>query len=542
MGASLVRLLQRARSPRAALGIFALLAVIHTWPLATNPAHLSRNDNADTLLNTWAVSWVAHQLPRHPTQLFNANIFYPEPLTLAYSEAMVVQGVMAMPLRAAGASPVLTYNVLLMAGMGLSGWAFCLLIRRWTLSWSAAYIGGSLAGFNSAVLVRLPHLQTQHVEFIALTLFALDRVFVSRRVRDALLLGAGFALQGLTSIYLLVFSIWMLMFAVLGRAGDWFRRGSIRLCLLLALGAITGGGIMAPYLLAYLHLHQLSGFERTAGDAEQFAGAWTDYLSTGSRFHHPLWSHKYFEAATSASFPGIVGIILACLALAWPETRRDPRVRMSLAAAIGCAGVAMAPRASFYPTLHRLIPLFRAVRVEAHIEQIVLLMLAVLAGFGVVGLRSRWRNAQTWPIVALLLCVLVNAEALRAPFVYRNFTEIPRIYADLAEVPDAVVAELPFWPPRFWQSNAMLMLNSTRHWRPMINGYSGFQPQSYRDSFDALQDFPDDASLIALHQRGVTHVVVHRQALGPQKFAPIAHIASLQWQDDDGEVYLYKLR
>jgi hypothetical protein len=541
-GASVVSILRRARSPRAALGIFALLAVLHTWPLATNPAHLSRNDNADTLLNTWAVAWVAHQLPRHPTQLFNANIFYPERLTLAYSEAMIVQGVMAIPLRAAGASPVLTYNLLLMAGLGLTGWAFCLLIRRWTGSWSAAYIGGSLAGFNAAVLVRFPHLQAQHVEFVALTLFALDRVFVTKRMRDALLLGVGFALQGLTSIYLLVFSTWLVMFAVLGRAGEWCRRDWIRLSLLLGLGAVTGVAIMAPYLLAYLHLHQLRGFERTAGDAEQFAGAWTDYLSTGSRFHHPLWSHTYFEAATSASFPGIVGLLLAGLALAWPETRRDARVRMALAGAVGCAAVAMAPRAPFYPTLHRLIPLFRAIRVEAHIEQMVLLMLALLAGFGVVGLRRRWRHQQTWPLAAALLCVLVNAEALRAPLAYRPFTEIPRIYADLAQVPDAVVAELPFWPPRVWQPNALLMLNSTRHWRPILNGYSGFQPQSYRDNFEALKHFPDDVSLIALHQRGVTHVVVHRQQLGPERFAAIAGIASLQWQNDDGDLYVYKLR
>src|SRR6266576_2156188 len=82
----------RARSPKAALGIFAVLAVIHTWPLATNPAHLTRVDNADYLLNTWAVAWVAHELPRDPIHLFDANIYYPERLTLAYSEAMIVQG------------------------------------------------------------------------------------------------------------------------------------------------------------------------------------------------------------------------------------------------------------------------------------------------------------------------------------------------------------------------------------------------------------------------------------------------------------------
>ena len=45
-----------------------------------------------------------------------------------------------------------------------------------------------------------------------------------------------------------------------------------------------------------------------------------------------------------------------------------------------------------------------------------------------------------------------------------------------------------------------------------------------------------------LHQRGVTHVVVHRRDLGPERSSESAKIASLQWQDDDGDVYLYKLR
>ena len=123
------------RAPRlVALAVFVLLAVVHTWPLARSPAHLSRNDNGDTLLNTWAIAWVAHQLPRDPIHLFDANIFYPERRTLAYSEAMIVQGLMAMPIRAAGASPVLTYNLVLLAGFALTGWAFCLLVHRWTAS------------------------------------------------------------------------------------------------------------------------------------------------------------------------------------------------------------------------------------------------------------------------------------------------------------------------------------------------------------------------------------------------------------------------
>src|SRR5262245_17928631 len=96
------------RHPRwATLGLFVALAVAHTWPLASDPEHLARHDNRDTMLNEWIIAWVAHQMPRNPLHVFDANIFYPERNTLAYSEPMFPQAAMAIPLFAAGASPVL---------------------------------------------------------------------------------------------------------------------------------------------------------------------------------------------------------------------------------------------------------------------------------------------------------------------------------------------------------------------------------------------------------------------------------------------------
>src|SRR5436309_3076655 len=102
------------RSRRAsALAICVLLAVVHTWPLALHPAHYSRNDNADTELNEWILAWVAHQLPRHPLHLFEANIFYPAHDVLAFSEPLIVPAMIGAPLTWLGASPVLVYNLVL---------------------------------------------------------------------------------------------------------------------------------------------------------------------------------------------------------------------------------------------------------------------------------------------------------------------------------------------------------------------------------------------------------------------------------------------
>src|SRR5262245_4733979 len=75
----------------ASLALFAGLAVLHTWPLATAPGTLSRNDNGDMVLHEWILAWVAHQIVTDPLHLFDANIFFPERHTLAYSDHLIVQ-------------------------------------------------------------------------------------------------------------------------------------------------------------------------------------------------------------------------------------------------------------------------------------------------------------------------------------------------------------------------------------------------------------------------------------------------------------------
>jgi hypothetical protein len=86
------------------------------------------------------------------------------------------------------------------------------------------------------------------------------------------------------------------------------------------------------------------------------------------------------------------------------------------------------------------------------------------------------------------------------------------------------------------------MLNSTQHWQPMLNGYSGFRPDSYDATYEAIKDFPSDNALIALHERGVTHVIVHKSEIEPARFARISSISSLQQQSQNGEIYIYRLR
>lgn len=507
--------------------------------MAAAPSHWSRVDG-DGGLNTWAVGWVAHALIEDPAKVFEANIFYPQHLTLAYSEAMLLQGLFALPVIALGGSAVLAYNVAVFSGFVLTGWLFCLLIRRWTGYWSAGCIGGSLAAFNAYTLVNITHLQFLHAGFLAVMLYALDRLIVTPRARDALWLALAFVLQALASIYLMVFAVFALGFALVARTGEWIRR-SVPLVARLAGAAVVALVLLWPYLAPYRELNMAEHFVRSAEEAE--SATIENYLSTGARVHFNWWSKELGGGVSTSVFPGIVALTLVALAFVDRDQHRDRRFRMCAVAAAGCIVLSFAPSLPFYASLHAAVPLLQMVRAIHRIGQVMLLLVAILAGFGVAALARAWGGTRTWPAAVAGMLILVNGEALRAPIEYGWFGGVPPAYEVLAKEPVAVVAEAPFPMPSQWFLNSPYMVNSTRHWKPLLNGYSGFRPASYDTAYEAMRAFPSDASLIALHQLGVTHVVVHRRemlgaAAGEDPFNRVSSIRLLAKDDD---VLIYKL-
>jgi hypothetical protein len=60
------------------------LTVLIIWPQALNMS-AGVSDLGDSLLNSWTLAWVAHAVVADPTNLLNANIFYPEQRTSSRS-------------------------------------------------------------------------------------------------------------------------------------------------------------------------------------------------------------------------------------------------------------------------------------------------------------------------------------------------------------------------------------------------------------------------------------------------------------------------
>jgi hypothetical protein len=139
--------------------------------------------------------------------------------------------------------------------------------------------------------------------------------------------------------------------------------------------------------------------------------------------------------------------------------------------------------------------------------------------------RRSGRRAALAISVAVVACATI--EALRAPIKYKRFDGIPGVYRLIAmESSPVVLAEMPFYPGHAAFQNAEYVLNSTAHWRPLLNGYSGYTPASYRNLAWVLWYFPREHAINALRDAGVTHFTIHPDRLGANKTAETIDILS----------------
>jgi hypothetical protein len=175
----------------------------------------------------------------------------------------------------------------------------------------------------------------------------------------------------------------------------------------------------------------------------------------------------------------------------------------------------------------------------------VILAVAILAGFGFAYLRRRGQATWWVGVVTVSAFLAVNIDGLVAPIGYVRADPISPMYGRLRSTTDAIVVEFPFYAPDRISFNAPYMLNATRHWRPMLNGYSGLVPASYEAHYHDLRGFPDDTSIAALQALGVTHAFVHERELAARSSASaieaIGQSPQLRLINRDETVSLYQL-
>src|SRR5688500_9264957 len=179
------------------------MTVVATWPQIVQPAAIP--EHRDAWLNMWRIGWIAHQLPRAPAHLFDANIHFPERHTLAYSDATLVQGLIASPPLWMGVPTPYVHTALVLASFVFAGVGAWALVRRLTGSSSGGIVSGIVFAFAAYRFDHYMHLELLWTGWMPLTVLALHDAIERPTLKAGLATGLLLAAQTMSCIYYGVF-------------------------------------------------------------------------------------------------------------------------------------------------------------------------------------------------------------------------------------------------------------------------------------------------------------------------------------------------
>jgi hypothetical protein len=146
--------LRDGSSWRAAV-LYGVLTMLLAYPLWIHPASRLMSPSADTDLTKWALAWDTHAFMHQPLAFFDANIYYPQHLTLAYSESFIGSALLATPVLWLTGNPVLAFNLVALVSPMLCGLGAFLLARRLRISVPGATLAGIGFAFSPPRFVRI---------------------------------------------------------------------------------------------------------------------------------------------------------------------------------------------------------------------------------------------------------------------------------------------------------------------------------------------------------------------------------------------------
>ena len=504
--------------------LYSAAALIFSWPLIISlRSHLGAPEGpGDPYLNLWILGWDLRTITAHPGWLFNgrifdANIFHPATGTLTYSDHLIPQALLMLPVYLLSGDPVLCYNVLLFASLLASGIAMHAFARSVGASFAGASVAGMAWAFWPYRVAHLIHLQLQALYFLPLALLFLLRMIAAGRRRDAIWLGVTAGLQAASSLYYGVMTAIALVVTLLGVAAGTGRLRSGRLASRVALAALVALFVVAPVVWPYWRMQQDEGFARNLYEASRHEAVLTSYVQVPPANviygrTHVLTERDAMgrlregrhEGVEDELFPGAVLMLLAAFGLV--ASRREatsPVAWAMLALAVIGLVLSLGPDGirPIYAFFHRVVFGFQAVRAPARFAVLVMLGLAVLAARGATALEAR-----TGPTYAAVLVLALGLEyaSMPWPLVARPAmrTEVGQWLASVTG-PGAVV----YLPVANDRRDTVPMVDSLQYSRPLVNGASGQRPAFYPALVDTMSAFPSAEALWALHDLDVRFIV-----------------------------------
>lgn len=546
---------------------YALLALLLTWPLAAHFTTHLPGDGIDDPSLAWNLWWMkARLVDQLNLDIFHADwMFWPIGINLGFYTLTPLNGLLSVPLQTS-LSLVVASNLVLLSSFVLGGFGTFLLVRHllrreWeqeTGNWDAQSpiptpqsllpaVCGVVYAFASSKLfyASLGQFNIASSQWIPFTVLYVLRTGERRRWQDAALAALFLTFQAWSELtyatFLLIFIglyvVWVLGIGYFARPRHsefTIRYSPFTIFPLFILTGILFAIGIAPFLWAMLPDMRVEGdfFTSGGGFSDIFSADLFGYLAP-TRLHPWLgqWvaSLPFPNDKGQHIFIGYSALLLAGVGTAhllrsqrwrglfWPLTTFIFWL-LTLGPVIRIAGQPTSIPGPF--ALVSLLPFFNGNRYPSRYSVMVMLGVAVLAGYGIWGIGywvgKRWRvisNTQ-YPIPVLLVSLsfltIFILEHLSIPLPLNDF-RIPAIYQTIAAEPgDFAVLELPTG----WRNGARVMGRSdvlimmeqgyqTAHGKRLLGGNTSRNP-AYK--FQYFTDAPLLGDLIGLMNGDQPHI------------------------------------
>ena len=303
--------------------LYCALTLLLAYPLTRNPGSRVLSASADTNLFMWALAWDTHAFTHHPLSIFDANIYYPEYHTLAFSENFIGSAFFAAPILWITHNLVLAMNIVALLSCVLCGVGAFVLARSVGVGLAGATISGLIFAFSPPRFFRLDQLHLTTIEWLPLSLAFLHQYLDEGRKRDLRLAAGFFSLQALTSGHGATFLLAaMLMLVgcrlVLGEPPAVVRR-------LRDLG-LTGVLLLVPTLLILIPYRQVQTDMHLARAVDEWTTVASSFLASPAHLHNVVLSAlsagRINDTANAYLFPGYLPLLLAAAAFLCRGTSR----------------------------------------------------------------------------------------------------------------------------------------------------------------------------------------------------------------------------
>jgi hypothetical protein len=545
--------------------LYSLFALILTWPLAAHfTTHMPGNAIDDPSLG-WNLWWLKTRLVDQVNpDIFHVGwMFHPIDINLAFYTLTPLNGLLSVPLQTA-AGLIIANNLLLLSSFVLSGYGTFLLVSSLLtkdsgqpnqihagaispVTW-AALLAGLIYAFAApklfyAALGQYNIASSQWIPFCVLYLLQIGHSpTLHQASRNSLLAGLFLVFQAWAEltyasfllIFIAIYFLWLLTSRL--RHSSRTTHHALRITLPFGLMAITFALGLAPFLWAMLPDLRAEGdfFTSGGGFSDTFSADLAGYL-VPTRLH-PLLGNW----VATLPFPNDVGqqiylgySVLALAALGLWRLFQNPTSNIQnpfwfwLLTTLCFWWLTLGPAVRWLgqPTpipgpfaVISLLPFFNGNRYPSRYGVMVLLCIAVLAGWGVDSVvRSayarQWSGAfrrRTHYALSMLFATLFLLEHLSVPLPLANF-RVPSIYQTLARQPgDLALLELPTG----WRNGARVLGKSDelimmQQWYQTVHGKRRLGGNTSRNppyKFQYFTDAPLIGDLIALMNADLSYM------------------------------------